>query len=213
VTLKIQPLTYEQALTRISTFYHDVFREEYESLGLAHENILWIGNFSRLFLPQGDLGFVIITSSCLIQVYFRIYFEGIFGGREKITANSIMYGVGLPTYPFTPQEKKMKGVLEVSNSSIYNLSRRVDRIKYRGKEMTLFWLLVETFGGKHEFRLYGLEDGQEMYDTLQSVIPGKVANGTTISDIADQLMKLAELRKNNMITDAEYESAKRKLLA
>lgn len=46
-----------------------------------------------------------------------------------------------------------------------------------------------------------------------SVAPLAVKSETLIPDIADQLKKLTELRKGNMITDEEYEVAKRKLLS
>lgn len=46
-----------------------------------------------------------------------------------------------------------------------------------------------------------------------SVAPVPVKPVSQATDVADQLTKLAELRRNNMITDEEYQIAKRKLLS
>jgi Short C-terminal domain len=46
-----------------------------------------------------------------------------------------------------------------------------------------------------------------------SIAPVPIKAETRVPDIADQLEKLSELRKNQMITDEEYAAAKKKLLA
>ena len=214
--MKLQTLTYEQVLTRINSFYHEDFCELYESLALKNETILWAGNYTDYEVKPGydywRLGFVLITANRLIKFTFTTEF-GVFGRREKITGNNLAFGVGLPTFPLSSNERKTKGVYEISLSNIYNVSRRDDKIKHHGKEMTIVGLWIETFGHNFKLNLYNREDGQEMYDILDSVVHHQSPKSPSIPDITDQLMKLAELRKSAMITDEEYEIAKRKLLS
>jgi hypothetical protein len=77
---------------------------------------------------------------------------------------------------------------------------------------TLFWVLLDPKGTPQTVAPVDLPDGQAVH-TPHRARPRRDSQVPTTPHIADQLEKLAELHKEQALTDEEYELAKKKLLS
>jgi hypothetical protein len=75
----------------------------------------------------------------------------------------------------------------------------------------VFVYLIARGGKMHERAAKQAQAQQEAFD--QYVRQTAAAQGVSGSDVADQLTKLAELKNNGTITEAEFDAQKSKLLA
>jgi hypothetical protein len=205
-------LSQQQVLSRINKIYHDDFGELAKLVIQPNEKIIWAGDQSELWSEdRGYLGYVIITSYRFLSITFDWQITtGLFAGRSRISYEYKYIALAPPSKHLTREERERRKVTEILLRDI----SAVERKDFKMRDMTLVNLLISHYGSASRLSttLYSLHDGQEVYNLLQNSIRERENESSTISDIGDQLTKLAKLFQADLITKEEYEAAKAKLL-
>ena len=129
--------------------------------------------------------------------------------------------VDLPQSPLTQTEKNSRKIVEYPLEHISTVQRQDVRIQNQNgkppaKAKSPVNLKISFFPDKTMSVLfYDSQDAKEVYDLLM----GRLLNNKEVSkpisassDFSVQLQKLAELHASNVLSDDEYENAKKRLL-
>ncbi|HNQ95547.1 MAG TPA: SHOCT domain-containing protein [Anaerolineales bacterium] len=116
-----------------------------------------------------------------------------------------------PTTPLTNRELTSRAVRLFPFTNLTNVDRFETQDDHTGEkiiELDIRFVPDETM----QIVFYKEQDGKNVYDILLDRLQGNAQSIKQIPAISEQLEKLAELHKAQVLTDAEFEAAKKRLL-
>jgi hypothetical protein len=116
-----------------------------------------------------------------------------------------------PTTPLTNREATSREVRVFPVTNLTNVDRFESQDDHTGEKIIEFdirFIPDETM----QVVFYKEQDAKNVYDLLLTRLQGNAQSIKQISAISEQLEKLAELHKAQVINDVEFEAAKKRLL-
>lgn len=116
-----------------------------------------------------------------------------------------------PATPLSNRESTSREVRVFPVSNLTNVDRFESQDDHTGEKIVEFdirFVPDETM----QVVFYKEQDAKDVYDLLLKALQGNTKSIRDISAISEQLKKLGELHKAQVINDAEFESAKKRLL-
>ncbi len=232
---------FDSALENISPVYHQDFLQlsksfqEFEEISFACN----ISNFEKNVISIGEshylrIGYLVCTSYRLIwQFYLSYQYVGMgidllfyasgqrnaqrprleVGFSEHKSSVLYYYVIDTPTFHLTNTEKQLTTTQEITLASILGINKYDFKVKNSNR-----MILKESIETSPDRKTYHLafpkyDDGVKVYNLIQKYLSSPQNKGVSDNiDFVERLAKLADLRKQNLITNDEYEKAKAKLL-
>lgn len=204
-------LTQEEVFQRLCIHYHDDFQTNTKGI-LSPDEVFWgVGNWSLISKNRGSLGvtwkyigYYLITSYRVLRVRFEAE-QGLFSDkRRKIKISSRDSAFEVPDFPLTKNEIKTRWLFEIPLKQI-TFVNRID-VDNNSKD-----LLGISATHHHHALYFKKEEGETIYRTLIEIIHNDSEPSNPIPNLVEQLEKLKELHRYQVITDEEFEAAKKRL--
>jgi hypothetical protein len=231
----------DSVLQNISPIYHQDFLhlsksfQEFEEINFACN----ISNFEHNIISVGEshylrIGYLVCTSYRLIWQFYESYRHpgmglGILdtlsgyknaqrprlevGFSEHKSSVLYYYVIDTPTFPLTNTEKQLTGTQEITLASILGINKYDFKVKNSNRMILKESIETSPDRKTFYFAFPKYDDGVKVYNLIQKYLSSPQNKEVSESvDIVERLAKLADLRKQDLITDDEYEKAKKKLL-
>lgn len=212
----MQNLTVDQILGQLNPHFHDDFLNKTSKIIRPEEKYWGAGNWS--FISHGEFlgkygyaefGYLLVTSYRVIDVTFQPE-SGLFAQkREAVRINGVSESAYLGImFPLTDNEIKTRYLTETPLKKI-DYIRKDDLIGYKdGKNIGIISLSYEI--GTHRY-FTDLKQANELYGLLTDIVHGTSLQVVQVPNLAEQLEKLTDLHRYQVITDEEFAAAKKRL--
>ena len=209
-------LTVDQILEQLNPHFHDDFLNKTSKIIRPEEKYWGAGNWSLIshgeFLGKygyAQFGYLLVTSYRVIEVAFRPE-SGLFAQkREAARINGVSESAHLSLmFPLTENEIKSRYLSETPLKKI-DYVHKDDLIGYTNGENIGIISLSYKIGLYHYFS--DLRQANELYGLLTDIVHGTPIQVVQVPNLAEQLEKLTDLHRYQVITDEEFEAAKKRL--
>lgn len=205
------------------------------------EQVIWAGNFTQFKNGDYRFGYLVLTPQRLIRISFEaevsfgclsclvllitLGYGAIFLGpdkpkrsyyeveyRENRSHRHYGIAVAVPATPLTPHELSSRKVEDFFLHNITSLQRADERIRGTDHDLVEFEI---RFLSDDLIRvvLFSKQEAAEMYTYLQKHAQSRADQASIDYDLADQLQRLVQLHEAGILTDEEFDAAKRRLIS
>lgn len=212
----MQNLTVDQILERLNPHFHDDFLNKTSKIIRPDEKYWGVGNWSfiqhkEFAGPQEYLsfGYLIITSYRLIRIEYHGE-SGLFSQKRETIKLKNRNRSAYRSLEFSLTEKEVgsRYLWEQPLSKIENL-RKDDEIGYlNGSNIGIVSISYNLHAPLY---FTDLEQANELYGLLTDIVHGTPIQVVQVPNLAEQLEKLTDLHRYQVITDEEFEAAKKRL--
>lgn len=211
----MQNLTVDLILERLNPHFHDDFLNKTSKLIHPDEKYWAVGNWSHInrkeFLGPPELaifGYYLVTSYRTLQVVFEEENTIFSEKRERIMISGQRAAFSEISYPLTEKEIRSRELFERPLKKQINIRLWEETGKVNGSSypMTLI-------GTDDPYAMYFVDNnaGHEIYLLLVNIVHEIPMQVVQVPNLAEQLEKLTDLHRYQVITDEEFEAAKKRL--
>ncbi len=227
-------------LARVSPFFRDDMSKLLETTIQSHETIVWAGNISQLQRREHPFpfGYMLLTSHRVIMVLFDSEYESsslflfllglviwplffFLSDRSRRSMIEIeitpdtdpggTHAIDRPSFPLTNKESASRRVFEYSLEHIAAVQRQ--DLLSKDHARALVHLRMSFFPDQRLWSLfYDPQDAKEVYEILMANLLKQKTLAPTDTELSAQLEKLAELHASRILSDLEFEAAKKRLI-
>ncbi len=208
----MQNLTVDQILERLNPHFHDDFLNKTSKIIRPDEKFWGVGNWS---LIQGGerlgkyVGYVLITSYRVLEISFQPE-RGLFAQkRETIKLKSLNHSAYKDLdFPLNEKEVGSRYLWEQPLRNIENLHKDDEIGNFNGSNIDIISI---SYNLRSPLYFTDIEQANELYGLLTDIVHGSPIQIVQVPNLAEQLEKLTDLHRYQVITDEEFEAAKKRL--